>query len=412
MGFLLMQHGGLSGRFDGSPGQCDEAARFYRHLLSEDILPWWTRHALDREAGGLCSCIRDDGRIVSYDKYVWSQVRALWTFSAAYNRIERVEQWRAAAEAIFRFIARAGQREDGSWNFLLNRDGTVKEGAESIQTDAFAICGLVEYARMTGSDEAVEAARRTAASALVRLGRPGSYRTKPYPIPEGTKAHRVSMQFSLSFTELGKCLGDPQFIEHGLRLTDEVLEHFRRPERQAVVEYLSLENAPLPPPIGTYMSPGHGIETAWFQLENLRGRAERERVEKALEIMRWSCEKGWDRRWGGLLLGLDLDGCEPYLPNSECKLWWPHCEALCGLLMAFEECRERWCLDWYRRIHNWSFDHFPDREHGEWTQRLDRQGRRIETVVGLPVKDPFHLPRAIIYAIESLERLACVRRGA
>jgi len=48
---------------------------------------------------------------------------------------------------------------------------------------------------------------------------------------------------------------------------------------------------------------------------------------------------------------------------------------------------------------------FPDKEHGEWTQRLDRRGTRLTEVIALPVKDPFHLPRALIVAIQTLQRL-------
>jgi N-acylglucosamine 2-epimerase len=50
------------------------------------------------------------------------------------------------------------------------------------------------------------------------------------------------------------------------------------------------------------------------------------------------------------------------------------------------------------------FRHSPVWEHGEWTQRLDRRGRKVDTVVALPVKDSFHLQRALILAIESLRR--------
>jgi N-acylglucosamine 2-epimerase len=49
--------------------------------------------------------------------------------------------------------------------------------------------------------------------------------------------------------------------------------------------------------------------------------------------------------------------------------------------------------------------HFPDKEFGEWTQKLDRQGNKINDLIALPVKDPFHLLRGLILAIETLERL-------
>ncbi len=307
---------------------------------------------------------------------MWSQTRALWTFSAACNRIEDRSEWREAADGLFRFCVDRCQNPTGDWNFVVDREGAIVRGPESIQTDAFAINALVEYARLTGKQESVDAARRTYAAVMRKLPHPGSYGTAPFPIPEGTKAHKVSMQFSLSFADLGKYLADPKILSAGLDLTDDVLYRYYRPERGAIVEYLSLNNRILPPPVGTYMDPGHGVETAWFQIENLRGRPEMEeddRRERILEIVRCSFERGWDEEYGGLFLGVDIDGGKPYLDNADSKIWYPHCEALCGALMAYELSREPWCLEWYCKIHNWSFSHFPDRVHGEWTQRLDRR---------------------------------------
>ena len=30
----------------------------------------------------------EDGQVLSGDKFIWSQARSVWTFSALYNRIE------------------------------------------------------------------------------------------------------------------------------------------------------------------------------------------------------------------------------------------------------------------------------------------------------------------------------------
>ena len=383
----------------------EDLLAFHRRLLLEDLLPWWTTKAIDWEHGGICSCIADDGTIQSRDKYLWSQLRSIWTFSAAYNRIERRREWLDIAKHVYDFCIKHGRDQNKHWVFAVDKDGAVIKGAESIQTEAFAMCGLIEYARATGDQQAVDVARETYELTLARLKKPGSYPTAPYPIPEGTKAHRVAMQHSLAFHEVGAFLDDDEIIREGLHLTGDVLNHFRRPEMEAILEYLSLDNETLPPPIGTLMGPGHGIETAWFQFENLRGRHDRDGVAKALDIMRWSFEKGWDPECGGLFTHIDVAGGEPYLPHADKKLWWPHCEALCGALMAHELCGEPWCLDWYWKAHNWAFAHFPDNEHGEWTQRLDREGHKMTEFVALPVKDPFHLPRAIAYCIETLERL-------
>jgi hypothetical protein len=46
-------------------------------------------------------------------------------------------------------------------------------------------------------------------------------------------------------------------------------------------------------------------------------------------------------------------------------------------------------------------------EHGDWHQNLDRRGSPVPCVVKtLAVKDPFHLPRGLIYSINVLRHLA------
>ena len=63
---------------------------------------------------------------------------------------------------------------------------------------------------------------------------------------------------------------------------------------------------------------------------------------------------------------------------------------------------ESWCEKWFEQIYEWSFAHFLMPDIGEWRQRLDRAGKPVTNVVALPVKDPFHLPRALILSLERL----------
>ena len=60
-------------------------------------------------------------------------------------------------------------------------------------------------------------------------------------------------------------------------------------------------------------------------------------------------------------------------------------------------------MDWYRKVHEWTFAHYPVPGVGEWRQRLTREGKPTDEVIGLPVKDPFHLPRAAILSTQLLE---------
>jgi N-acylglucosamine 2-epimerase len=154
------------------------------------------------------------------------------------------------------------------------------------------------------------------------------------------------------------------------------------------------------------MVPGHGLESAYFQILLFAESGEPEYVSRACRAIRCCIGKGWDPVHGGIFLGIDADGKQPvYWKNHEKKIWWPHAEGLAALLLAHEHCGEPWCLECYHRLHEWSFRHFPVPEHGEWTQRLDREGKPVNDLIALPVKDPFHLPRGLIMAIESIRRI-------
>ena len=112
------------------------------------------------------------------------------------------------------------------------------------------------------------------------------------------------------------------------------------------------------------------------------------------------CQKVWEHR-AHIGIAAETVGW----PFADTKLWWPHTEALYATLLAHEHVREPWCLEWHERVREYCFAHYPVPGHGEWRQKLDRRGNPITDVVALPVKDPFHLPRALIYSLEVLGRL-------
>ncbi len=380
---------------------------FYLDHLLNHVMPFWDRHTIDWEHGGIFTGIDDDGSIVTRNKYLWSNARAIYTYAALYNRIEKRAIWLETARNIKDFCLEHGQVKPGVWGFLCSEDGKMIEGEKSLVVDLFAIMGLSEYYRATGDQKCLEAAMQTFDTVRDRLSRPGSYGTHPYLLPEGMKAHRYYMQSALAFFLLGTASGNETVVAESVRMAEEIMQNFRRPERKALVEYVTLENEFSDTPAGRTMVPGHAIESMWFVMQIYRHTGNKTRLREAAETIRWATEQGWDQEYGGLYLAIDIDGKEPlFWNNADTKIWWVFSEALYALLLAFEETSEEWAMDWFRRLHDWSFSHFPNHEHGDWTQKLDRKGNKIDTVVALPVKDPFHLPRALIYCVEVLSRLA------
>jgi N-acylglucosamine 2-epimerase len=142
-----------------------------------------------------------------------------------------------------------------------------------------------------------------------------------------------------------------------------------------------------------------------------------------MEIVRWKTTKGWDEPYGGLPQFVHIEGGQPrgivtdenkddhmileLTNNWDNKLWWVHSEALYALILAFEHSRDQWFLDTYWKFHEYVFDIFPnpDKTVGEWIQIRDRVGKPEDKIVALPVKDPYHITRAFMHLIKSLERI-------
>jgi N-acylglucosamine 2-epimerase len=373
--------------------------------LFERVIPFWLTHGIDRQCGGLFTCLNEAGEVLSTDKYLWSQARALWVYSTLALRYPQPE-FRMLADSLFTFCEQFGRDAAGRWVFCVSRKGVVIQGAESIYADGFGLLGMAAYYALTKSARARELIDETYESVSNRLATPGSYGIAPYQIPPGAKVHGVAMLFTLTFWEAGVAIDDPRMRAHAISLADDILEHFVSRQDRAIIEFLDLKNGRLPGAVGQCCLPGHAFESMWALVRIYRDCGRQADIPQCLEVIRWSLEKGWDRQCGGIYLAIDLGGAVPYWPFADYKPWWPAVEAMYAVLLAYAESKAPWCLDWYQRVHNYAFAHYPVRPNGEWRNRLNRLGEPVQEVLALPVKDPFHLPRALIYAEDVLRRLS------
>lgn len=379
----------------------------YSRTLLDDVVPFWERHGIDVD-GGINTCMDDTGKILSRDRWCWSQWRAVWVFSRLYNTIEKRPQWLDIARGIYQFVNRTGRLNDGHWPMVLDPQGKVLKGYESIFTDGFAIYALVELWRATHETGLLDQACATFRATEEALNRSKLPPMFPYPTAPSPDAlsHGISMMFSLVYHELARATGDKKIRAAADHHHQRVMNVFLRPQRGVILEWLDSKDQEFPAPTGTVVLPGHGIESLWFQIQIERECNGHGVKERAIPAIRRALEIGWDAEFGGLFYAVDADGRPDVAwPFAETKLWWPHTEALYATLLAYECSREPWCLEWHERLREYSYAHFPVQGHGEWRQKCDRQGRPITTVVALPVKDPFHLPRMLILSVELVDRL-------
>lgn len=367
----------------------------YSDTLNKEVMPYWLKYSGDA-TGAINNCLAEDGTLQSRDRYIWSQGRALWTYSAMYNRIEKKPEYLERATGLFNYLKGTGRSADGKWNYLFNGDGKMLETDISIYVDGFVLAGMTEYYIATGDEEAKTIALETFENTWDRIQRPGSYRVAPYVIPDGMKTHGVNMCYSFFYNCLGKATGRQDIVDiaHGLAM--EVLNNFYVAEKDAILEFVNVDGSFSDTPEGRSCVPGHAIECMWFLINIFEQWNEPENIQKCCRIIRRHIELAWDEEKGGLRLALDIDGKEPiFWGKPTYKPWWVQVETLVATAYAWKHTKDSWFLDMHKKVNEYAFSHYPN-GYGDWYNWLDNDGNVGQTAA-LPVKDPFHLPRGLIY---------------
>jgi N-acylglucosamine 2-epimerase len=377
----------------------------YESLLYDSIIPYWEKHGMDREYGGFMNCMRDNGELISEDKYMWSQGRGLWTFSYLYNNFMKNNKVFYFIYKTHNFLLKNAYNRNYDWFYRLSRTGEKLDGPLSIYSDMFSTYGLVEYYRADGDKKSLETARKTAHRIAWRLAQKDFTATAPLKIKPGTRLQGTLFISLNMLTPLLTEINDPELEKEAERCADLIVNHHMDETRKLNIEVLNWDFTIPDDPQGRDYVPGHGIECAWILMVEAQRKKDKKLMDSALKILRWHIEKGWDNEYGGIYWWHNIDGDTPYEKNWQFKLWWPHVESLLAFMLAYEITEDKYYWDWFMKIHDYSFRTFTDHENGEWKQRLDREGNLITQTLVLPVKDPFHLPRAVMFVIESLGRI-------
>jgi N-acylglucosamine 2-epimerase len=377
-----------------------ELRDFYLRELTEDAIPFWIGHGLDREEGGLLDFLDRRGTPVSTDKGGWIQGRFTWVLSRlieAYGKTGTRPEWVEAAGLCADFVRdKVLSGPGGRAYFELTRDGRPLVLRRYLFSETFAIIGLAQYAKVSGDRAYLDKALATLAVFEANRGR---LAPKIDPATRRMRGHSETMILINVHQVLRDALAgsEPEAaLEHTRRIDvqiEELFRYFVKPERRAVLETVNDDGSIAEGLEGTCINPGHAIETAWFLMEEGRWRGDYSMVERAIPLLEWSLERGWDTVHGGLFSFVDLDGRTPAQIEWDMKYWWPHCEATYACLLAWALTGEERWEHWFKKLHDWTWSHFPDRLHGEWFGYLRRDGSVANDLKGNHYKGAFHVPR-------------------
>lgn len=377
----------------------------YRRTLLDDVMPFWLRHSLDARDGGYFNCLDRDGSVFDTDKYGWMQAREVWTFARLYNTVERRPEWLEAARAGVGFLLEHGFTRDGRMHYRLTRDGRPVHRPWGIFTECFGVMALAQWARAAGDDGALKRAMRLFDTILALLEKPRAMAVHAYGV-RPMESHAIPMMLLVTGQELREHPRAEEVIGDSIQ---RILFKHLHPEERAVFENVAPDGSLHDSCEGRCLNPGHALESAWFVMEELRHRGFRPQdshlLERALLMVDVSMERGWDREHGGILYFVDAKGRPLEQLEWDMKLWWVHCEALYATLLACRASGDERYWTMFGQVHDWTFQHFPDPEFGEWFGYLNRRGEVALRLKGSMWKCCFHLPRALLHCMRLLEEL-------
>lgn len=383
----------------------------FKKDLQETILPFWLGSAIDYENGGIYTQLDKKGNIYGTDKSVWFQGRALWVFAKAYNVIEKNPEYLKAAQCIYSFLPKCTDT-DGRMFFTVTADGRELQKRRYYFSETFAAIGCAEYYRATGDEKVLADAEKYFDVAYECFTGVRKNQPKINPANSQMKAlSPVMIMLSTAQTMRAACQQNREkYDKIAADCLNEILNGGFLTDR-GLLESVSLEGKFVDSPSGRIVNPGHSLEAAWFVLlEGILTKNEKA-IAAGKQIMDITLPLGWDKKHGGMIAFCDINGQPPVQLEWDMKLWWPQCETLIALRLAYQLFGQEQYRQRYEELLAYCEKYFVDAEDGEWYGYLHYDNTVSTTLKGNIFKGPFHIPR--LYMIMSvMDEDDCIDRYA
>lgn len=375
---------------------------FYENQLLNDTVPFWFPRSFDKEYGGFLLMRDADGTLIDDDKAVWIQGRATWLLSTLYNTIEPKKEWLEGAKLGYEFLLKHCFDTDGQMFFHVTRSGQPIRKRRYFFSETFAVIACAAYAKASGDESAAGKAREL-------FGRCIQYATGELFLPakfSGIRAAKgigVPMIMMNTAQQLRETIGDERCDNWIEKWIGEIETNFVKDDIRCVMEQVAPDGSIIDHIDGRTLNPGHAIEGAWFILHEAKYRNnDPHLIALGCKMLDYMWERGWDKEYGGIIYYRDVFDKPVQEYWHDMKFWWPQNEAIIATLLAYLMTGDEKYADWHRKIHAYAYEHFHDKENGEWYGYLHRDGTLAQTAKGNLFKGPFHLPRQEWYCARIL----------
>ncbi|PIF01869.1 MAG: N-acylglucosamine 2-epimerase [Draconibacterium sp.] len=380
-------------------------SNLYETELREHVIPFWENNSIDKQYGGFFTSLNREGQVFDTDKFIWLQARQVWTFAKFYNEIEQNDNWLQIAIHGGKFLEKHAHDGNFNWYFSLNQKGDPLVQPYNIFSDCFATMAFAQLYKATGESKYAQIAKKTFDNILLRRNNPKGKYEKSYPGTRGLKNFALPMILCNLSLEIEHLLEEELVQQTINESIYEVMEVFFHKETGLILENVHTDGSFSDTYQGRLLNPGHAIEAMWFMMDLGERIGDKTLINTAVDITLNTVDYGWDKEYGGIFYFMDFKKHPTEQLEWDQKLWWVHLETLISLIKGYKHTQNEQCLQWFEKVHDYTWSHFPDNQYGEWWGYLNRRGEVSLSLKGGKWKGCFHVPRGLYQCWKILNEL-------
>lgn len=377
----------------------------YQQALLRQVVPFWLKNGVDEQCGGYFDLLSSTGEPIQGDKFIALQAQQAWAFSWLYNSFDGQLKWLEHARHGITFLNEFAHDVTLNCYSQVDRRGRSVATTENIIPDSFTVMAYAQFHQATGEDEWAMLAKQTFSNLLRRWDTIwteqaqsiGGFRTL-WHLSEPTAALKALL-------DLKPLVDEESWKETAETILQRLLREFLDRRTDTLRECILPGGAFLNTPEGRRQNVGLTFQTANFLLDLC---AESGNRKLAIQSLAWClrlCEQAWDEAAGGLCEFIDSKHEPSILPDSG-KWAWVQLEAIAVLIKGYFYTHHPDCPKWFKRIHDFTFDHFPDLKHLGWHLAIDSNHQPLLKAKAVPTVGCFSIIRCLAETSQLLTQCA------
>lgn len=392
--------------------------RHYHDELFGNLLPFWDKHGIDHEYGGVMHSLDYDGTVVSTNKLSWFQGRAIWIYSFLYNHFGKNAAHLETARKTKDFLLKNAPQPDGWWAEEFARDGKVtKPFSGDLYGMYFAAEGLQEYAWAAQDERSHDLALALMKKLRKRIEEPDFLCMDTTTAGQRTQGlWMVNLNTARQMVARWPDSDMQSLLDESI---DAVIRRHYNPDIGLNNEVLNRDFS-RPKDDETKCLLGHSVETLWMIAEEALRRGDQRLWDTCTERIRKHLDVGWDHVFGGLAEWVNVDQGSYVWPEYTpvgtslvfrsvgeyfyVKPLWALNEILVAALNIVEQTGAEWAVRYFEMAHQLIEDKYSMKKHGKPGYMLFAD-RRMTYIPHTARQDNYHPLRQLMLSILTLDRM-------